>query len=85
VAQCLFRRSAHWTGAIYNSQAIGAGNASFYKNAKFDELTTKALELTDIEQRRPLYEAASRILVEDAAGIFVYNTKWYGAVHDKCA
>jgi peptide/nickel transport system substrate-binding protein len=76
----------NWTGAIYNSQAIGAGNASFYKNPKFDELTTKALELTGIDQRRPLYEEASRILVDDAAGIFIYNTKWYGPfttnVHD---
>jgi peptide/nickel transport system substrate-binding protein len=68
----------NWTGAIYNSRAIGAGNASFYKNAKFDELTDKALVLTEQEQRRPLYEEASRILVEDAAGLFIYNTKWFG-------
>lgn len=76
----------NWTGAIYSSHAIGAGNASFYKNPKFDELTDKALVLTEIEQRRPLYEEASRILVDDAAGLFVYNTKWYGPfttnVHD---
>ena len=57
---------------------IGAGNASFYKNEKFDALTDQALELTDIEARRPLYEEASRILVEDAAGLFIYNTKWFG-------
>jgi len=68
----------NWTGAIYNSRAIGAGNSSFYKNAKFDELTDKALVVTDQEQRRPLYEEASRILVEDAAGLFIYNTKWFG-------
>src|SRR5580698_5742684 len=76
----------NWTGAIYNSRNIGAGNASFYKNAKFDELTDKALELTEIEARRPLYEEASRILVDDAAGLFIYNTKWFGPftknVHD---
>jgi peptide/nickel transport system substrate-binding protein len=76
----------NWTGAIYNSRNIGAGNASFYKNAKFDELTDKALSLTSIDERRPLYEEASRILVEDAGGLFVYNTKWFGPfitnVHD---
>lgn len=76
----------NWTGAIYNSRSIGAGNASFYKNARFDELTDKALVVTDIEQRRPLYEEASRILVDDAAGLFVYNTRWFGPfttnVHD---
>jgi ABC-type transport system substrate-binding protein len=68
----------NWTGFMYNSRNIGAGNASFYKNAKFDELTDKALVLTEQEQRRPLYEEASRILVEDAAGLFIYNTKWFG-------
>ncbi len=68
----------NWTGYIYNSRNIGAGNASFYKNPKFDELTDKALELTEIEERRPLYEEASRILVDDAAGLYVYNTKWFG-------
>jgi peptide/nickel transport system substrate-binding protein len=68
----------NWTGLIYNSRNIGAGNASFYKNEKFDALTDQALELTDQEARQPLYEEASRILVEDAAGLFIYNTKWFG-------
>ena len=76
----------NWMGAIYNSRNIGAGNSSFYKNDRFDELTDKALVVTSIEERRPLYEEASRILVEDAAGLFVYNTKWFGPftknVHD---
>jgi ABC-type transport system substrate-binding protein len=76
----------NWTGFIYNSRNIGAGNSSFYTNAKFDALTDKALILTEQEERRPLYEEASRILVEDAAGLFIYNTKWFGPftknVHD---
>jgi len=68
----------NWTGYMYNSRNIGAGNASFYKNPRFDELTDKALVLTSQEERQPLYEEASRILVDDAAGLFIYNTKWYG-------
>ena len=68
----------NWTGYMYNSRNIGAGNASFYKNARFDELTDQALVLTKQEERRPLYEEASRILVDDAAGLFIYNTKWFG-------
>jgi len=76
----------NWTGFMYNSRNIGAGNASFYKNARFDELTDKALTLTGQEERQPLYEEASRILVDDAAGLFIYNTKWFGPftknVHD---
>ena len=76
----------NWTGVMYNSRNIGAGNASFYKNPRFDELTDKALVLTKREEREPLYEEASRILVDDAAGLYIYNTKWYGPftknVHD---
>ena len=76
----------NWTGYMFNSRNIGAGNSSFYKNARFDELTDKALVLTKQEERQPLYEEASRILVEDAAGLFIYNTRWFGPftknVHD---
>jgi ABC-type transport system substrate-binding protein len=67
----------NWTGYMYNSRNIGAGNSSFYTNAKFDELTDKALVLTKQEERQPLYEEASRILVDDAAGLFIYNTRWF--------
>ena len=48
------------------------------QNARFDELTDKALVLTEQAERQPLYEEASRILVEDAAGLFIYNTRWFG-------
>jgi peptide/nickel transport system substrate-binding protein len=76
----------NWTGYMYNSRNIGAGNSSFYKNPRFDALTDKALVLTSQEERQPLYEEASRILVDDAAGLFIYNTKWFGPftknVHD---
>jgi peptide/nickel transport system substrate-binding protein len=68
----------NWTGYMYNSRNFGAGNASFYKNARFDELTDKALVLTKQEERQPLYEEASHVLVDDAAGLFIYNTKWFG-------
>ena len=68
----------NWTGAIYHSSLIGSANPSEYKNPKFDALVDKALLLTEEEERRPLYEEASRMLVDDAAGIYVYNTKWFG-------
>jgi peptide/nickel transport system substrate-binding protein len=68
----------NWTGFIFHSRNFKAGNASFYKNARIDELTDQALLITDQEKRRPLYEEASRILLDDAAGIFVNNTKFYG-------
>lgn len=68
----------NWTGYMFNSSNIKAGNTSFYKNEKVDELTNKALLLTEQEERRPLYEEVSRILIEDAAGLFVNNTKYFG-------
>ena len=68
----------NWTGYIYNSKNFKAGNASFYKNVRVDELTDQALAITDQEKRRPLYEEVSRILVDDAAGLFVNNTKFFG-------
>ncbi len=68
----------NWTGFIFHSRNFKAGNSSFYKNARVDELTDQALVITDREKRRPLYEEVSRILVEDAAGIFINNTKFYG-------
>ena len=68
----------NWTGYLFNSRTIGSGNASFYRNKRVDELTDKALLVTDQEARRPMYEEVSRILVEEAAGLFIYNTKWFG-------
>lgn len=69
----------NWTGFLFNSGNFDAGNASYYKNPRVDELCNKALEVTDQEQRRSMYEDVSRILIEDAAGIFINNTKFHGA------
>ena len=69
----------NWTGYIYNSKQIGSGNISFFSNKRFDELTNKALVLVKQEDRQPLYEEASQILVDEAAGLFIYNTNYYGA------
>jgi peptide/nickel transport system substrate-binding protein len=69
----------NWTGFLFNSSNFNSGNASFFKNARVDELCSKALEITDQEQRRAMYEEVSRILVDEAAGIFINNTKYHGA------
>ena len=62
--------SASCTAAQYRTR-----NSSYYKNAEVDELIDKALAITDQEQRRALYEEVSRIVVDEAAGIFINNTK----------
>ena len=38
----------------------------------------EALATNDQEKRRVLYEKAATKVTEQAMGIFVYNTKWYG-------
>jgi peptide/nickel transport system substrate-binding protein len=69
----------NWIGEMYNSSRWGAWKASaWYKNPKVDELLTKARTTSDVETRKKLYEEASRIVVDDAADIWIYNTKWYG-------
>ena len=53
-------------------------NAHHYKNPKVDELLDKAVQSTDQAARAKLYEEAVRIVVADAPGLWIYNTKWYG-------
>ena len=69
----------NWVGEMYSSSTAGTfKNAAHYKNAKVDELLDQALRSTDRAERERLYEAATRIVVDEAAGMWIYNTKWYG-------
>ena len=44
---------------------------------KFKEIS-QAYDCLGNAERKKLYEQASRIVVDDAADIWIYNTKWYG-------
>lgn len=68
----------NWVGEMYGSDTIGSRNNSWYRNAEVDKLLREALVSTDMERRRVIYETVSKMVVDDAAGIFVYNTKWFG-------
>jgi peptide/nickel transport system substrate-binding protein len=69
----------NWVGEMYSSSTAGTfKNAAHYKNPKVDELLDRALRSTDRAERASLYEAATRIVVDEAAGMWIYNTKWYG-------
>jgi peptide/nickel transport system substrate-binding protein len=69
----------NWVGEMYHSGAWGTFKSnSFYKNPKVDALLDQALRSTDQDERAKLYADATRIVVEDAAGLWIYNTKWYG-------
>ena len=69
----------NWIGEMFNSKLWGTfKSSSFYKNPEVDALLDKALASTDQSVREASYEKAARIVTDDAAGVWIYNTKWYG-------
>ncbi len=65
----------NWIGQMYDSQFHGTWKASsFYKNDKVDDLLRRARGLVKQEERAPLYEEATRLIMADCADIWVYNT-----------
>jgi peptide/nickel transport system substrate-binding protein len=68
----------NWVGEMYGSRYIGTRNTSYVKDAEMDQWIDEALAVNDQDKRRPLYEKAATKATEQAMGIFVYNTKWYG-------
>src|SRR5690606_402600 len=69
----------NWIGEMNNSKNHGSWKASSrYTNTNVDTMLDKALKSTDQAERAELYEEAERIVVDEAPGIWIYNTKWYG-------
>lgn len=69
----------NWIGEMYSKSNWGSWKASsWYENPKVDEMLNKALTSTDRKERERLYSEAARMVVDDAATIWIYNTKWYG-------
>ena len=73
----------NWVGEMYACNQIGQRNNSWYCNPEVDKLLMEALQTTDQEVRRKNYEKASTMVMEDAGGIFIYNTKWFGPFNKK--
>lgn len=69
----------NWIGEMYLSARRGSWKASsWYDNPKVDDMLNQALKVVNMEERKALYEEASRLVVEDAASLWIYNTDWYG-------
>src|SRR5438876_360810 len=69
----------NWIGEMFHSGQWGTFKASsFYKNPRVDELLDVALRSTDRKVREKAYQDAARILVDEAAGVWIYNTKYFG-------
>ncbi len=70
-----FADPENWVGQMYDSQFHGTWKASsWFKNAEVDELLRKARGLVKQDERAPLYEQATRLIVAQCPDIFVYNT-----------
>jgi ABC-type transport system substrate-binding protein len=67
----------NWVGEMYGTRYHGR-TSSYYSNPEFDRRLDRALVSNDQAERKQLYEEMSRIVTEDAAAIFVYNTRWFG-------
>jgi peptide/nickel transport system substrate-binding protein len=70
---------ANWINEMYESSNWGTWKGSnWYKNPDVDALLQEALRVAEQEKRQQLYEKAARLIVDDAASVWVFNTKWYG-------
>ncbi|MCP5372302.1 MAG: ABC transporter substrate-binding protein [Hyphomicrobiales bacterium] len=69
----------NWIGEMYNSANWGTfKSSSFYKSDKVDSLLNKAVSITDQGERAKLYAAAEKAIIDDAASVWIYNTRWFG-------
>jgi ABC-type transport system substrate-binding protein len=74
----------NWIGEMFHSSGAGTfKNAHHYKNPKVDALLDKAVQTTEQAERARFYEEATRLVVADAPGLWIYNTKWYGPYSKK--
>lgn len=68
----------NWIGEGFGSRYHGQRSLSYYSNPEFDKLLDRALVSDSQAERQALYEQMTQIVVDDAAGVFIYNTRWYG-------
>jgi len=74
----------NWIGQMYDSDYHGTWKASsWYQNDRVDQLLRQARAETDQAKRAAAYEEASRIIVDDAADIWIYNTVQLRGLSDK--
>jgi len=75
----LYADPNNWIGEGYSSKYWGTWkSSSWYKNDRVDDLLERALKSRDQGERQKAYEDAARVVVDEAASIFIYNTKEYG-------
>ncbi len=74
----------NWIGQMYDSSFHGTWKASsWYQNDEVDELLRAARREPSQDIRSGYYEDASRLVVEDAADIWIYNTVQLRGLSDR--
>jgi peptide/nickel transport system substrate-binding protein len=74
----------NWVGQTYDSQFHGTWKASaWYQNDEVDRLLREARQNPDQDKRSELYQEASRIIVDEAPDIWVYNTVQLRGLNDR--
>jgi len=74
----------NWIGEMYNSANWGTfKSSSFYKSEEVDDLLNEAVSTADNERRAELYAQAERRIIDDAASVWIYNTRWFGPFSDR--
>src|SRR5690606_9345009 len=58
------------------------GNRSLYSNPEVDRLIRRAAVSTDIEERTRLYQEAQRIVIDEAAYVYLYQKGYQVAMRD---
>lgn len=69
----------YWFGSAFGGLA---GNRSFYANERVDRLIRQAAVTTDVAERTRLYQEAQRIVVEEAAYVYLYQQQYQVAMRD---
>lgn len=65
----------NWIGQMYDSKKWGTWQAlSYYKSETMDRILSEARQVTSQQKREALYQQASRIAVDEAIDIYIYNT-----------
>lgn len=73
----------NWIGEQYGTRYAPTRNVSAYSNPEVDALLDEALKITDQSKREELYKKAATLVYEDSAGVWIYNTKWFGPYSDR--
>ncbi len=61
----------NFLATFFYSANKGGGNTTFYDNPEVDDLLVQAVRISDLEERKALYQQAEQLIVDDAPCVFL--------------